>query len=76
MENKWFTLIGQIILFCYTVTLAFDVVTGGATIPAYTSGGFIFALLCISLGNLDRDTIAIPSLFSMVAWCIILGATI
>ena len=71
--DRIYTYIGQGILFGFTVMLAINVTLGLATIPVLNASGFMLALMLIAIGNLDRNSIALPSLISMLIWLYILA---
>jgi len=72
--NKLITYSGQAILTVQTAALSWDALAGNVTMPVINAAGFIFALLMIAVGNLDRNSIAVPSIIGAILWAITLGA--
>ena len=68
------TYCGQIILTFQTAILMIDSLAGDVNMPAINAAGFCFALACIAVGNLDRNSIALPSILGAIFWAVILGA--
>jgi hypothetical protein len=68
------TYTGQLVLTFQTAMLTIDALAGDVTMPAINAAGFLFALACIAVGNLDRNSLAIPSIIGAICWAIILGA--
>lgn len=74
--NRLLTYLGQIVLGLQTAILCYACMIETAFVPPGNAAGFMVALIFIALGNLDRDSIAVPSILGAIMWALILGASI